>query len=153
MNHTTTPTASDGIRQVDRLLAHYGESHQNPKNELIHFIAIPLIMLSLLGMMFTLQPYVAYAFIAASMVYYLRLSLVFFIAMAIWSAILLALVLAVGDLLLPLSVAIFVGAWILQFVGHKLEGKKPSFFEDIQYLWVGPLFVLSKLFGKLGIRW
>lgn len=156
MDHTTAPTtstASEGTRQVDRLLAHYSESHQNPKNELIHFIAIPLIMLSLLGMMFTLQPYVAYAFIAASMVYYLRLSLVFFIAMAIWSAILLALVLAVGDPLLPLSVGIFVGAWILQFVGHKLEGKKPSFFEDIQYLWVGPLFVLSKLFVKLGIRW
>lgn len=156
MDHTTAPitsTASEGTRQVDRLLAHYSESHQNPKNELIHFIAIPLIMLSLLGMMFTLQPYVAYAFIAASMVYYLRLSLVFFIAMALWSAILLALVLAVGDPLLPLSVGIFVGAWILQFVGHKLEGKKPSFFEDIQYLWVGPLFVLSKLFVKLGIRW
>jgi uncharacterized membrane protein YGL010W len=50
-------------------------------------------------------------------------------------------------------VAIFVGAWILQFIGHRIEGKKPSFFEDIQYLWVGPLFVLSKLFGKLGIRW
>ena len=156
MDHTTAPTsppASEGTRQVDRLLAHYSESHQNPKNELIHFIAIPLIMLSLLGMIFTLQPYVAYAFIAASMLYYLRLSLVFFIAMALWSAILLALVLAVGDLLLPLSVGIFVGAWILQFVGHKLEGKKPSFFEDIQYLWVGPLFVLSKLFVKLGIRW
>jgi len=153
MNHTTTSTASDGIRQVDRLLAHYGESHQNPKNELIHFIAIPLIMLSLLGMMFTLQPYLAYAFIAASMVYYLRLSLVFFGAMVVWSAILLALVHAMGDLLFPVSVAIFVGAWILQFVGHKLEGKKPSFFEDIQYLWVGPLFVLSKLFGKLGIHW
>ncbi|MGC1175013.1 DUF962 domain-containing protein [Polaromonas sp.] len=153
MNHTTTPTASDGTRQVDRLLAHYSESHQNPKNELIHFIAIPLIMLSLLGMMLTLHPYLAYAFIAASMVYYLRLSLVFFGAMILWSAILLALVHAVGELLLPLSVGIFVGAWILQFVGHKLEGKKPSFFEDIQYLWVGPLFVLSKLFVKLGIRW
>ncbi len=153
MNHTTTPTASDGTRQVDRLLAHYSESHRNPKNELIHFIAIPLIMLSLLGMMLTLHPYLAYAFIAASMVYYLRLSLVFFGAMILWSAILLALVHAVGDLLFPLSVGIFVGAWILQFVGHKLEGKKPSFFEDIQYLWVGPLFVLSKLFVKLGIRW
>jgi uncharacterized membrane protein YGL010W len=45
------------------------------------------------------------------------------------------------------------GAWIAQFVGHKLEGKKPSFFEDLQYLWVGPIFVLSKLFLKLGVRW
>jgi uncharacterized membrane protein YGL010W len=52
-----------------------------------------------------------------------------------------------------LSVAIFVGAWIAQFIGHKIEGKKPSFLEDLQYLWVGPLFVLAKLFGRLGLRW
>lgn len=150
---TISSSAPAETRQVDRLLAHYSESHLNPKNELIHFIAIPLIMLSLLGMIFTLHPYAAYAFIAASMVYYARLSLVFFGTMILWSAILLALVHAMGELVLPLSVGIFVGAWILQFIGHKLEGKKPSFFEDIQYLWVGPLFVLSKLFGKLGIRW
>lgn len=150
---STTSTDAAGMRRVDQLLAQYGESHQQPVNELIHFIAIPLIMLSLLGMMFALHPWVAYVFMAASMVYYLRLSLVFLGTMVLWSAILLALVHAMGERVLPLSLAIFVGAWILQFVGHKLEGKKPSFFEDIQYLWVGPLFVLSKLFGKLGIRW
>lgn len=156
MNPSSTPDNSDtsaGPREVDRLLAHYSDSHRHPTNELIHFIAIPLIMLSLLGMMFALHPWVAYVFIAASMVYYLRLSLVFLATMVLWSALLLALVHAMGERVLPVSVAIFVGAWILQFVGHKLEGKKPSFFEDIQYLWVGPLFVLSKLFGKLGIRW
>ena len=157
MNPSSTPdrseTSAAGSRQVARLLAHYGESHQNPTNELLHFIAIPLIMLSLLGMMFALHPCVAYLFIAASMVYYLRLSLVFLATMVLWSAILLALVHAMGARVLPLSLAIFVGAWILQFVGHKLEGQKPSLFEDIQSLWVGPLFVLSKLFVKLGIRW
>ena len=63
------------------------------------------------------------------------------------------LVLVMGKLVLPVSVCIFVGAWVLQFIGHKMEGKKPSFFEDVQYLWVGPVFVLSKLFEKIGIRW
>jgi uncharacterized membrane protein YGL010W len=153
MNSSTSPLASDSARQVDRLLAHYGESHQNPRNELIHFIAIPLIMLSLVGMMWALHPYVACVFVAASMVYYARLSVVFLLTMAVWSVLFLLLVQAMGALVLPLSIAIFVGAWILQFVGHKIEGKKPSFFEDLQYLWVGPLFVLSKLFTKLGIRW
>ena len=148
-----TSGALAGFRKVDQLLAHYGESHQNPRNELIHFIAIPLIMLSLVGMLFALHPYVAYVFVAASMVYYARLSAVFFVSMAVWSVLFLGLVFAMGPLVLPLSIAIFVGAWILQFIGHKIEGKKPSFFEDIQYLWVGPLFVLSKLFGKMGIRW
>ena len=150
---TTTPNAADSARRVDRLLAHYGESHRNPANELIHFIAIPLIMLSLLGMIFALHPYLAYFFIAASMVYYLRLSLVFFASMVLWSAMLLILVHLMGEFVFPLLLALFVGAWIMQFVVHKLEGKKPSFLEDLQYLWVGPLFVLSKLFGKLGIRW
>jgi uncharacterized membrane protein YGL010W len=140
-------------RRVDELLTHYGESHQNPRNELIHFVAIPLIMLSLVGMMFALHPYIAYAFVAASMVYYLRLSMVFFVTMMVWGLVMFALIFAMGQILMPACIAIFVGAWILQFVGHKIEGKKPSFFEDIQYLWVGPLFVVSRLFIKLGIRW
>ncbi|MCZ8286718.1 MAG: DUF962 domain-containing protein, partial [Bacteroidia bacterium] len=82
---STPSTPVGGERRVDILLAHYGESHQNPRNELIHFIAIPLIMLSLVGMMFALHPYVAYAFIAASMVYYARLSMVFLFSMAVLS--------------------------------------------------------------------
>ena len=153
MSSSTTSQASAGVRRVDHLLAHYGESHQNPKNELIHFIAIPLIMLSLVGMLFAAHPYAAYAFVAASMVYYARLSVVFLAVMVLWSALTFALLFAMGPLLLPLSVVLFVGAWILQFIGHRIEGKKPSFFEDIQYLWVGPLFVLSKLFARLGLRW
>ena len=64
-----------------------------------------------------------------------------------------ALVQALGSALLPVSIAVFVVAWIAQFVGHRIEGRKPSFFEDLQYLWVGPLFVLAKLFARLGVRW
>lgn len=63
-------------RKVDELLGHYGESHRHPVNEVIHFVAIPLIMLSLVGLMYALHPWVAYAFIGASMVYYARLSVV-----------------------------------------------------------------------------
>ena len=146
-------TAQSTTRRVDQLLAHYGVSHQNPQNEAIHFVAIPLIMLSLIGLLFALHPWVAYGFVATSMVYYLRLSTVFLLAMAVISALGIGLVHLMGTLVLPLSAAIFVVAWIGQFIGHKIEGKKPSFFEDLQYLWVGPLFVLSKLFLKLGIRW
>jgi uncharacterized membrane protein YGL010W len=153
MSTLTEEAVAGGSRKVDQLLAHYGESHRNPRNEVIHFIAIPLIMLSLLGLLFALHPWIAYAFVAASMVYYARLSLVFLLAMALLSALGLLLVHAMGGQVLAISAVIFVGAWIAQFVGHKIEGKKPSFFEDLQYLWVGPLFVLSHLFAKLGIRW
>ena len=149
----TAPDDATSTRRVDQLLAHYGENHQNPRNEVIHFIAIPLIALSLLGMLYALHPYVAYAFLVASMVYYVRLSMVFFASMALFSAAMLAIVVALGQQVLPVSIAIFVGAWVLQFIGHKMEGKKPSFLEDLQYLWIGPLFVLAKLFGKMGVRW
>jgi uncharacterized membrane protein YGL010W len=150
---TLTDSSSPAARKVDQLLAHYGESHRDPRNERIHFVAIPLIMLSLIGLLYTLHPWVAFAFVLASMVYYARLSTVFLVAMAAQSIVGLALVYAMGEYRLTVSVALFVGAWIAQFVGHRMEGRKPSFFEDLQYLWVGPIFVVSKLFLRLGIRW
>lgn len=155
-----TPTVAGAIkpvaaRRIDQLLAHYSESHTHPTNELIHFIAIPLIMLSLLGMLFAIHPYVTYVFMAASMVYYARLSAAFLAAMFVQTVAMLAIIQAMSQsgVLLASCVTIFVVSWIFQFIGHKIEGKKPSFFEDIQYLWVGPLFVVSKLFLKMGIRW
>lgn len=146
-------TAKTAPRKVDTLIAHYGSSHKNATNELIHFFAIPLIMLSIVGLMYALHPWVAFAFMGASMVYYARLSTVFLVAMLVWSILLYWLILQMGDKVWQTSLIIFVGAWIAQFYGHHVEGKKPSFFEDIQYLWVGPLFVLSKLFEKMGIKW
>lgn len=72
MSSAQTSQASDAApsapRKVDALLAHYGQSHRNPRNELIQYIAIPLIMFSLVGMMFSLNPVVAYGFMAASLV-------------------------------------------------------------------------------------
>jgi uncharacterized membrane protein YGL010W len=149
----TTTIRPNSTRKIDSLLTHYSKSHINPTNEAIHFVAIPLIMLSIVGLMYALHPWVAFAFMAASMVYYARLSVVFSVAMVVWSTILYALILMMGDKVWQTSLAIFISAWIAQFIGHNIEGKKPSFFEDLQYLWVGPLFVLSKLFEKIGIRW
>jgi uncharacterized membrane protein YGL010W len=146
-------SAEISSRRIDELLNHYAQSHLHPTNEGIHFAAIPLIMLSLIGLMFCLHPLVAYGFILASMVYYLRLSLVFTAAMSVWSAIMLAVVHAMGEQRLYICLAVFVGAWVMQFIGHKIEGKKPSFFEDVQYLWIGPLFVLQPLMRKFRIAW
>lgn len=150
---TATGPSDATPRRVDALLEHYAQSHRDPRNEAIHCVAIPLIMLSLVGLLYALHPWVAYAFVAASLVYYARLSVVFLLTMAVLTVAALLLVRSMGSHVLPISAAIFVLAWIAQFVGHKLEGRKPSFFEDLQYLWVGPLFVLSLLLRKLGIRW
>jgi uncharacterized membrane protein YGL010W len=153
MSTLTDPGAAPAARKIDQLLAHYEESHRDPRNERIHFVAIPLIMVSLLGLLSAIHPWLAYGFVLASLVYYARLSLVWLATMTVVSAMALALVHAMGEHILTISVSVFILAWIAQFVGHKLEGRKPSFFEDLQYLWIGPIFVLSKLFLKLGIRW
>ena len=153
MDTTAAPLAG-ADRKVDRLLAHYEESHRNPINEAIHMVAIPAIMLSIVGLLFALHAWVAYVFVGASLVYYAKLHVpAFLIAMLVGTGLLLAAAHAMGGLVLPVSAAIFVVAWIFQFVGHKIEGKKPSFFEDVQYLLVGPIFVLSKIFRRLGICW
>lgn len=150
--HAAADAANDAsatpARRVEQLLAHYGSSHQHPTNEAIHLLAIPAIMFSLLGLLAALHPAVPYVFVAASLVYYLRLSLGFAAAMALVSALGLAGVHALSERVLPVSAAIFVVAWVFQFIGHKLEGRKPSFFEDLQYLWIGPLFVLRQLARK-----
>jgi len=100
----------EATRRIDQLLAHYGESHQHPVNERIHFVAIPLIMLTLIGLMFEIHPAVAYVFLTASMFYYLRLSLVFSMVMAVWTLIMLVLVNAMGEHRLVICVLVFMGA-------------------------------------------
>src|SRR5690606_9967059 len=55
--------------------------------------------------------------------------------------------------LLWLAVGVFVVAWIAQFIGHRIEGRKPSFLTDLVYLLIGPAWVLSKLYRRLGWRW
>jgi uncharacterized membrane protein YGL010W len=149
----TLEDAALPMRRVDHLLAHYETSHRHPVNEAIHMVAIPLIMISLVGLLQVWHPVLAYGFLGASLVYYLRLSIPFLLAMTAVSALMLALLHVMGQARLLICVTLFVGAWIAQFVGHKIEGRKPSFFEDVQYLWIGPLFVLSRGFRRLGLAW
>ncbi len=140
-------------RSIDQLLAHYAQSHRHPINERIHFVCVPLIVFSLIGMLQALHPWAAYAFVGASLIYYLRLSVPFLVAMSLLSAVMLAVLHALGPYALITSIVVFVLAWIGQFIGHAIEGRKPSFLEDLRYLWIGPLFCLSFLFRRLGIAW
>ncbi len=132
-------------------MAFYASSHQHPGNEWIHLFAIPAIMLSLMGLLYALHPYALYTLIGISLLYYAYLRhWRYTLAMLLWAAASLGLLYLMGAWRLPLCVGIFVIAWLMQFVGHKMEGKKPSFFEDLQYLLVGPLFVLRTAWRKLG---
>ncbi|MDB5776901.1 MAG: hypothetical protein JWP38_3034 [Herbaspirillum sp.] len=141
-------------RSIDALLAKYAESHLNPANERIHFICVPAIVFALLGLIWAIHPLLAAAVVLAALLYYFSLSPPFAIGMLLMSGTMLAVLHALPPgLVLPLSIAMFVVAWIGQFVGHNIEGKKPSFFEDVRFLLVGPLFVLGFLYRRLGIAY
>jgi uncharacterized membrane protein YGL010W len=141
-------------RTIDALLATYGESHRHPTNELIHIACVPVIVFTLLGILWAIHPVVALAAVAAAMVYYFRLSRPFAWGMLLMSGLMLAVLAMMPPMtVLPLSLAIFVVAWIGQFIGHKIEGKKPSFIDDLRFLLIGPLFVLGFLYRRLNLAY
>jgi len=164
MNATTEGSSA---RPIDRWFANYSGDHRNPTNQAIHVVAVPMILWSVIALLWCIpagglfQPgiWAALAMFAAWLFYY-RASrriglgmLAVFVAMA---ALTWWLQRALGTRgLLWLAVAVFVVAWIAQFVGHSklYEGRKPSFFTDLRYLLIGPAWVLSKLYRRLGWRW
>ena len=148
MYTASTPRASDV------LLARYGESHRNPVNELIHIVCIPAIVFSLLGMLWALHPAVALLVAAAALAYYVTLSRAFALGMGVMvGAMLLVLAMLPDGTVLPTAIGVFVAAWLGQFIGHHIEGKKPSFFDDLRFLLIGPLFVLSILYRRIRLAW
>ena len=153
------------MKTADEWFAAYGVSHRNPTNKAIHWICVPAIVFSLLGLMWaiplpnaisSISPWlnVATVFIALALVYYAILSITLTLGMLLYVAACLWGIDALMALPWPLwqsCLAIFVAAWIGQFIGHKIEGAKPSFFEDIQFLLIGPIWLLGFIYRKLGI--
>ena len=160
------------MKSIEQWIEEYGESHQNSTNKAIHWICVPLIMLSLLALIsmipFPIHDITLFSinsekvllnwtiiFLLFAIIFYLRLSISIAVGM---------LLIAIGmiasinwiELFDPTiwksSLSIFVMAWIGQFIGHKIEGKKPSFFEDLQFLLIGPAWLLSFIYKKIGIR-
>ena len=157
------------MRKIDLLLAEYGESHRNETNKLIHWICVPLIFWTILGFISyipTPNIYFKYfgflsiaSFIALILatIFYFRLSwrialIMMFIMLLMEHFVSLANV-TFGTKSWILYLAVFVITWILQFVGHKIEGKKPSFLKDLQFLLIGPIWLLSFILKKLGIKY
>jgi uncharacterized membrane protein YGL010W len=142
------------VRAVDALIGKYSESHLNHTNEIIHFICIPAIVFTFLGLLWALHPIAALAVTVLSLIYYMTLSMPLAVGMLIMSGAMLWILQTMPQAyVLPGSVAIFVIAWIGQFIGHKIEGKKPSFFDDLRFLLIGPIFVLGFLYRRLHIRY
>jgi uncharacterized membrane protein YGL010W len=141
----------------------YGESHRDHTNKLIHWICVPAIMFSLLGMIGVIPPPAAFGpvswpviLVGLSLVYWFVLSPALGLGMTFVSMLFLGTLHHLansGVPILPICIGIFVIAWVGQFIGHKIEGKKPSFFKDLQFLMIGPIWLLSDLYRKLGIRY
>lgn len=152
------------MRTFNQWMDEYGVSHKNPTNQLVHKICVPLIMLSVIGILWSIPtpevfngiPYLNWAtlFVAACLVFYLTLSFTMFIGMIILTSVMcwVCVLMERAGILLSGSITIFVLAWIGQFWGHKVEGKKPSFLQDLAFLLIGPLWVLRFLYAKLGIK-
>jgi uncharacterized membrane protein YGL010W len=160
-------------RPVDVYFDKYAESHQNKINKAIHWICVPLIVFSLLGLMWAI-PFPQLNFlgeyktmlnwasflIAFSIYYYYKLS-------PILSYFMLIIIFAFsygimelyqwqvngGPALWQSCLAIFVVSWIGQFIGHKIEGKKPSFLDDLKFLLIGPIWLLHFILKKWNIKY
>ena len=150
------------MRSVQDWLDAYGESHQNPINKKIHWVCVPLIMLSLLGLLWMLKIPVlhnstycnaATVLIFLVSIYYFRLSIQMGLGMLYISFFMVYIIIYMDNFGIIPYIVIFVLSWIGQFIGHKIEGKKPSFFEDLQFLLIGPLWLLSQLYRAIGIKY
>lgn len=159
------------MRKIDALLHEYGLSHQNHTNKLIHWFCVPAIFFSVVGLIYSIPegplpeilPFLenfanwATVVLILVLIYYVTLSAPLAFGMLFFSALCLALANFI-DLILPgklwaISLGIFFVAWIFQFYGHKIEGKKPSFLKDIQFLMIGPAWLMHFIYKKFGFAY
>ena len=154
-------------RTMQDWLDAYGASHQNPLNKKIHWICVPLIFISIVGLLWSIplpetfsdKPWLNMATImlVPVMIFYGRLSVPLTIGMTVWCLACFVMCIAYESVMrIPMwhsSLVVFLFAWLGQFYGHKIEGVKPSFFEDIQFLMIGPAWLMSFIYQRLGIRY
>lgn len=157
------------MKTIDEWLMLYGRDHQNSINKLIHWICVPIILFSVIGLLMSIPfPTILNGWVnVATIVYILALAFYFRLSISIFFGMLIIGTLffianrfiainvlpKIGLTLWQFSLIIFVIAWIFQFIGHKLEGQKPSFFEDMQFLLIGPIWLLSFVYMKIGIKY
>ncbi|MDN4503324.1 DUF962 domain-containing protein [Alteromonadaceae bacterium BrNp21-10] len=153
------------MREIDILLNEYGQSHQNKTNKLIHNIAVPAIYFVTLGLLYSIPQAdlmvkydVTFAHIAVipALYYYFKLSGPIGAAMTLMSMLGFYFIGVLEEQLISVwqfSLALFVVMWILQFIGHHIEGKKPSFFKDLQFLLIGPAWLVAAWLKKINIQY
>ena len=171
--HKQTAVKQAEKREIDVLFDKYGESHQNATNKLIHWICVPLIVFSLLALVWAIpfprleflgkyNGFVNWAsfLIAFAIYYYYKLSPVmsYFMLIAVFIMSFFIVMLekweqSGGPAMWVSALVIFVLSWIGQFYGHKVEGKKPSFLDDVKFLLIGPVWLLHFICKKIGLKY
>jgi uncharacterized membrane protein YGL010W len=144
------------MRNLESWFAEYSSSHQNRQNQIIHKICVPAIFFSVVGMLLqipvNLGPIkLGELFIALALGWYATLGKRAFMVMLGQLILCYVLLYILGHVFQPVWLAlviIFVAAWIGQFYGHHIEGKRPSFLKDLQFLLIGPLWVVKDIFFK-----
>ena len=151
------------MRRLDELLQAYGESHRNPVNKLIHWVCVPAIVWAVVALLWAapfpgnggLLNWAILALLLAQL-YYLRLSVRLGLGLLLYNLAMLALAAWVDqNLATPLwlvALVVFVLAWVGQFIGHLIEGKRPSFFQDLQFLLIGPAWLLAFVYRAAGLK-
>ncbi len=143
------------MRALSEWLKAYGESHQNPINRKIHTIAVPGMYLSVVGFIWSipqltiagLQVNWVWLAVIPVWIFYFRLSLSVFMMMLGYTLACIGLIWSMQVLQLPIlhiSIVLFGVLWMLQYIGHKIEGTEPSFYEDLKFLLIGPIWVFRK---------
>jgi len=154
------------VNKLQTLLDEYSLSHQSATNKLIHWICVPLIFFSVVGFLYGIKlPMdvyhgvrlnVAVIGLALVILYYISLSRTIWVGMLLFSLVCLFACYEIRVNGLPLAIVcgvIFIVAWIGQFYGHHIEGKRPSFLKDLQFLLIGPAWLMSFVYKKLGIAY
>lgn len=147
------------MRSADSWLNEYGESHRHPTNKAIHWVCVPLILWSVTALIWSIPSpatWLNWAVLVAvlAMAWYIALSPKLSIGIGLFLLLCLGvnawLESAFATPLWLIAVVVFVAAWIGQFIGHRIEGKKPSFFKDLQFLLVGPAWLMGFVYRKAG---
>lgn len=145
-------------------LSSYADYHRDSRNIVTHYIGVPMIMQAVVILLARLQwgalagvPLsLALLGAVAAVVYYCMLDMRYGLFMTALLAAMLALATPIAaqstTLWLAWGVGLFVVGWVIQFIGHYYEGRKPAFFDDVMGLLVGPLFVVAELGFALGLR-
>jgi uncharacterized membrane protein YGL010W len=140
------------MKTITEWFDEYSDSHQDKTNKLIHWVCVPTILFSIIGLIAHFSALLTALLVVLTLVFYARLDLVLAVAMSV-----LILVMAWLIWVLPVGVGFYIGvfilAWIGQFYGHKIEGKKPSFFKDLQFLLIGPLWCMDAYLAKVLPNW